>query len=78
MDNLYRFGEIEVVCEGYDYAEDPYITKGSCGLEYTLEYTKEGNIAFCITCYKLITILYTRSLGYQFIYSNMIKTNTRS
>ena len=43
MDNLYRFGEIEVVCEGYDYAEDPYITKGSCGLEYTLEYTKEGN-----------------------------------
>lgn len=43
MDNLYRFGEIEVVCEGYDYAEDPYITKGSCGLEYTLEYTKEGH-----------------------------------
>ena len=42
MDNLYRFGEIEVVCEGYDYPEDPYITKGSCGLEYTLEYTKEG------------------------------------
>ena len=53
MDNLYRFGEIEVVCEGYDYAEDPYITKGSCGLEYTLEYTKEGNIAFCITCLNL-------------------------
>ena len=42
MDNLYRFGEIEVVCEGYDYPEDPYITQGSCGLEYTLEYTKEG------------------------------------
>jgi len=43
MDNLYRFGEIEVLCEGYDYPEDPYITKGSCGLEYTLEYTKEGH-----------------------------------
>ena len=44
MDNLYRFGEVEVVCEGYDYPEDPYITKGSCGLEYTLEYTKEGRL----------------------------------
>jgi len=42
MDNLYRFGEIEVVCEGYDYPDDAYITKGSCGLEYTLEYTQEG------------------------------------
>jgi len=26
MDNLYRFGEIEVVCEGYDYPDDAYIT----------------------------------------------------
>ncbi|KAF9971143.1 Store-operated calcium entry-associated regulatory factor [Actinomortierella ambigua] len=34
-----RFGEVEVFCEGYDYPEDPYITKGSCGLEYTLKYT---------------------------------------
>ena len=42
MDNLYRFGEIDVVCEGYNYPDDAYITKGSCGLEYTLEYTKEG------------------------------------
>ena len=42
MDNLYRFGSVEVVCEGYNYADDPYILKGSCGLEYTLELTKEG------------------------------------
>ena len=42
MDNLYRFGSVEVVCEGYDYPDDPYILKGSCGLEYTLELTKEG------------------------------------
>ena len=42
MDNLYRFGSIEVLCEGYDYPADPYILKGSCGLEYTLELTKEG------------------------------------
>lgn len=43
MDNLYRFGSVEVICEGYDYPDDPYILKGSCGLEYTLELTKEGN-----------------------------------
>lgn len=42
MDNLYRFGQIEVVCEGYDYPDDPYILKGSCSLEYTLDYTLEG------------------------------------
>ena len=28
----------EVICEGYDYAEDDYILRGSCGLEFTLDY----------------------------------------
>ncbi|XP_041357590.1 store-operated calcium entry-associated regulatory factor-like [Gigantopelta aegis] len=42
MDNEYRFGKVEVTCEGYDYPNDPFILRGSCGLEYTLEYTKEG------------------------------------
>ncbi|KAL5021942.1 hypothetical protein ScPMuIL_001097 [Solemya velum] len=42
MDNAYRFGNVEVSCEGYEYADDPYILRGSCGLEYTLELTKEG------------------------------------
>ena len=32
MDNKYRFGTIEVVCEGYDYPDDQYILKGSCGV----------------------------------------------
>jgi len=30
-------GKVQVSCEGYDYPEDPYILKGSCGLEYALE-----------------------------------------
>ena len=47
MDNLYRFGNVEVICEGYDYPDDPYILKGSCGLEYTLEYTKVGKKKGC-------------------------------
>ncbi|KAK3698184.1 hypothetical protein QZH41_019287, partial [Actinostola sp. cb2023] len=38
MDNKYKFGEIAVNCEGYDYPDDPYILKGSCGLEYSLDY----------------------------------------
>ena len=42
MDNSLRFGQLKVVCEGYDYPDDPFILAGSCGLEYFLELTKEG------------------------------------
>ncbi|XP_022087883.1 store-operated calcium entry-associated regulatory factor-like isoform X2 [Acanthaster planci] len=42
MDNSYRFGQIEVTCEGYNSPDDEYVLKGSCGLEYTLDLTKEG------------------------------------
>jgi len=33
----YKFGRLEVSCEGYDYSDDDYILGGSCGLEYTIE-----------------------------------------
>ncbi|KAG0311895.1 hypothetical protein BGZ99_009845 [Dissophora globulifera] len=33
-----RFGELNVYCEGYGYPDDPYVLKGSCGLEYQLNY----------------------------------------
>ncbi|XP_056266059.1 store-operated calcium entry-associated regulatory factor [Pseudoliparis swirei] len=42
MDKAYRFGRIEVNCEGYSHPADALILKGSCGLEYTLELTEEG------------------------------------
>jgi hypothetical protein len=32
MDSKYRFGRIEVSCEGYDYPDDPYVLRGSCGV----------------------------------------------
>ena len=32
MDSRYRFGDIAVNCEGYNYPDDPYILKGSCGV----------------------------------------------
>ena len=37
MNNKYRFGKIDVTCEGYEYADDPYVLAGSCGLEYTID-----------------------------------------
>uniref|UniRef100_A0A3Q2Q8F3 Store-operated calcium entry-associated regulatory factor n=1 Tax=Fundulus heteroclitus TaxID=8078 RepID=A0A3Q2Q8F3_FUNHE len=42
MDNAFRFGVVEVSCEGYNHPSDDYILKGSCGVEYTLELTQEG------------------------------------
>lgn len=42
MDDKFRFGSIEVNCEGHSHPEDPYITKGSCGLEYEFTFTEKG------------------------------------
>ncbi|NWS75348.1 SARAF factor, partial [Crotophaga sulcirostris] len=42
LENAYRFGHIEVSCEGYDYPDDPYILRGSCSLLFRLELTEEG------------------------------------
>ncbi|XP_043915634.1 store-operated calcium entry-associated regulatory factor [Protopterus annectens] len=42
MDTSYRFGTVSVSCEGFDYPDDPYVLRGSCGLEYTLELTEAG------------------------------------
>ncbi|XP_072445254.1 store-operated calcium entry-associated regulatory factor [Chiloscyllium punctatum] len=42
MEKAYQFGAITVSCEGYNYPEDPYILRGSCGLEYVIELTEEG------------------------------------
>lgn len=42
MDNAFRFGDVEVSCEGYSHRDDPYVLRGSCGLRYSIDYTKEG------------------------------------
>ena len=36
LDSRYSFGQLEVLCEGYDHQDDSYVLAGSCGLEYTL------------------------------------------
>jgi hypothetical protein len=43
LDEAVKFGKINVNCEGYDHSEDPYILKGSCALEYHLDYTRKGS-----------------------------------
>lgn len=37
------FDRVSVNCEGYDSPNDPYILKGSCGLEYTLRANGQYN-----------------------------------
>jgi len=32
----YKLASSDVSCEGYDYPDDPYILKGSCGVFYTV------------------------------------------
>lgn len=39
MSDRVTFNHVDVICEGYDYPEDSYILLGSCGLEFTLDYT---------------------------------------
>lgn len=38
MTDRVKFSHVDVICEGYEYAEDEYILEGSCGLEFTLDY----------------------------------------
>lgn len=38
----FKLGSTDVICEGYDNADDPYILKGSCGVEYRLMLTDPG------------------------------------
>ena len=42
----FKLGSTEVVCEGYDGPDDPYILKGSCGVEYRLVLTELGEAKY--------------------------------
>ncbi|KAM7111020.1 store-operated calcium entry-associated regulatory factor [Molossus nigricans] len=42
LDIAYKFGKTVVSCEGYESSEDQYVLRGSCGLEYNLDYTDIG------------------------------------
>lgn len=36
LDGKFKFGRLEVSCEGYAHPDDPFVLVGSCGLEYEL------------------------------------------
>jgi len=38
----FKLGSTDVICEGYDSSSDPYVLKGSCGVEYRLALTDVG------------------------------------
>ena len=38
----FKLGATDVLCEGYNYPDDPYILRGSCGVEYRLMLTDAG------------------------------------
>ena len=38
----FKLGSTDVMCEGYESSEDPYVLKGSCGVEYRLMLTEQG------------------------------------
>ncbi|KAL4988975.1 hypothetical protein BDW68DRAFT_176295 [Aspergillus falconensis] len=42
----FKLGSTDVVCEGYRNADDPYVLKGSCGVEYRLLLTELGEQKF--------------------------------
>lgn len=42
----FKLGSTDVVCEGYRSAEDRWVLKGSCGLEYRLMLTELGEQKF--------------------------------
>ncbi|KAL2855459.1 hypothetical protein BJY01DRAFT_204179 [Aspergillus pseudoustus] len=42
----FKLGSTEVVCEGYRDADDPWVLKGSCGVEYRMLLTELGERKF--------------------------------
>lgn len=38
----FKLGSTDVICEGFSSSEDPYVLKGSCGVEYRLMFTNLG------------------------------------
>ncbi|KAI1661902.1 hypothetical protein F4813DRAFT_176278 [Daldinia decipiens] len=41
-----KLGSTDVLCEGYSSPDDPYVLKGSCGVEYRLLLTDTGEAKF--------------------------------
>ena len=47
MDEDYQFGRIQVLCEGFNSPNDPYVLRGSCGVENNHLLCR--GVAYCIS-----------------------------
>jgi hypothetical protein len=45
----FKLGSTDVSCEGYESSEDPFVLKGSCGVEYRLLLTGKGESKYSMT-----------------------------
>ncbi|KAI4239476.1 MAG: hypothetical protein LQ349_000346 [Xanthoria aureola] len=51
----FKLGSTDVICEGYESSNDPYVLKGSCGVEYRLMLTDIGEKKYGHRVKKLVT-----------------------
>lgn len=71
-----EFGDTVVTCEGYDSPHDEYIYRGSCRLEYTLNYSK-FQVSFLHVIYASFLVLTMIWFYYQsrfWLHSRFYKT----
>lgn len=59
-----ELGPVEVMCEGYDYPNDPFILAGSCGARYTLHYSKNSKQPVSIPSTQSVTTVHTTETTY--------------
>lgn len=57
MDDNFRLGDTNVICEGYNSSEDPHVLRGSCNVEYNLYYTLKGERHFNTQMWERINLL---------------------
>ncbi|KAK6534751.1 hypothetical protein TWF281_006052 [Arthrobotrys megalospora] len=43
LPHFFKLGATDVICEGYASSDDPFVLKGSCGVEYILMLTEAGH-----------------------------------
>ena len=47
LDSKYQFGRLQISCEGYEYPDDPYILRGSCGVREIVMESRGQSEAIC-------------------------------
>ena len=45
----FKLGSTDVTCEGFESSDDPFVLKGSCGVEYRLLLTEKGERKYDMT-----------------------------